>query len=293
MTTRLLVLIRLAAVLWLMSAPALADLPPWQAPEGREHPRLGQILETASGRWLSAEELVERLVTAPRVLVGEKHDNPDHHALQLWLLKRLHARREQSTLVMEMLAPAQQQLVDTLQREPLPEDPQLAHQLNWNEGWDWMMYGPLVRWGLTYPQRLQSANLDRGRMLDLYRRPEPLSEVYDAAAREKLTVIMRDAHCGKLPEAHVPAMLSIQQARDRRMGEALLGAAPPAMLLAGSFHARRDLGVPLHWPHLEPAPLVVILNEAGGEMPGIEQADFVWMTPATPARDYCQDFRRK
>ena len=40
---------------------------------------------------------VERLAKAPRVLVGEQHDNPDHHALQLWLSRELAAQRPQGS----------------------------------------------------------------------------------------------------------------------------------------------------------------------------------------------------
>src|SRR5690349_17640124 len=75
------------------------------APQGRDHADLGVIRELATGRTLTPGELVERLAVAPRVLVGEQHDNPDHHALQLWLLRELAAQRPQGSLLMEMLNP--------------------------------------------------------------------------------------------------------------------------------------------------------------------------------------------
>jgi uncharacterized iron-regulated protein len=279
----------LAAALCLLGSLAQAELPSWQASEQLDHPHLGQVLDTATGQWLAAHELVERLAGAPRVLLGEKHDNPDHHALQHWLMIRLHERRAQGALVMEMLGPEQQAAVTALQGQPVPEDEQLASQINWSQGWDWALYGPLVRWGLTYPQSLLAANLGREEMLGFYRQPEPLTRAYDEQAREMLARIMRGSHCQKLPEAHVPAMLSIQQARDQRMAEVLRGAPAPALLVAGSFHVRKDLGVPLHWPADEPAPLVVMLVEAGSDLPGAAEADFLWITPATAPRDYCQD----
>lgn len=64
------------------------------------------------------EQLVQRLAGAPRVLVGEKHDNPDHHALQLWLLRALQGQRVQGSLLLEMLQPEQQPLVDKVQGNP-------------------------------------------------------------------------------------------------------------------------------------------------------------------------------
>lgn len=67
---------------------SLPDLPAWQAGEGRDSAQLGQIRDLATGEQLTPEQLVAYLAPAPRVLVG-KHDNPDHHALQLWLLRAL------------------------------------------------------------------------------------------------------------------------------------------------------------------------------------------------------------
>ena len=73
--------------------------PPAIASQGRDHADLGVIRELASGRTLTPQELVERLAAAPRVLVGEQHDNPDHHALQLWLLRQLAAQRPHGSLL--------------------------------------------------------------------------------------------------------------------------------------------------------------------------------------------------
>ena len=86
-------------------------------------------------------------------------------------------------------------------------------------------------------------------------------------------------------------MLAVQQQRDRRMAEALLAAPQPSLLLAGAFHVRRDLGVPLHLSDLgdKAGSLVLILAEAGQPV-SAAQADFVWYTPALPKQDYCADF---
>ncbi|WP_440862165.1 hypothetical protein, partial [Stenotrophomonas maltophilia] len=62
----------------------LQPLPDWQSAEGRDDPQTGRIVELRSGVTLSPQQLVARLAAAPRVIVGEKHDNPDHHAVELW-----------------------------------------------------------------------------------------------------------------------------------------------------------------------------------------------------------------
>ena len=93
---------------------SLPPLPAWQSSEGRTHAELGKIVDLSNEQVISPETLVQRLADAPRVLVGEKHDNPDHHALQLWLLRALQGQRTQGSLLLEMLQPSQQSRVDKL-----------------------------------------------------------------------------------------------------------------------------------------------------------------------------------
>ena len=279
----------LAAGLCCVGALA-SPLPQWISPLQRDHPHVGQVKVTATGEWISAVELVELLADAPHVLLGEKHDNPDHHQLQLWLLSALAERRPQAALVMEMLKPEQQEQVDRLQDlDQLPDDEALQARLNWSPGWDWQGYGSLVRWGLSVPTRLVAANLSEQEMKQLYRTPTALEYMYSEQARRELRETLEESHCGKLPLERLPAMLSIQQGRDKRMAEALYAAATPALLLAGGYHVRKDLGVPLHWPGTT-APVVVMLTEAGRAEPDAAQADYLWLTAALEPRDYCADW---
>ena len=110
--------------------------------------------------------------------------------------------------------------------------------------------------------------------------------------REALAVQIRESHCNLLPESQLPAMLAVQQQRDRRMAEAMLAAPQPSLLFAGAFHVRRDLGVPLHLADLGGAAgtQVLILAEVG-ETVSAASADYVWYTPATPAQDHCAKLR--
>lgn len=264
-----------------------ADLPQWSAPEQRDHPGLGQAFDTAAGTWIDAHALADRLASAAYVVIGEKHDNPDHHALQLWLLEQLHAERPQASLLLEMLVPAQQDALDGARQAPEMSSQALRRRLNWDPGWPWGLYGELVEWGLREPGKLIPANLDQAEISRLYRGVVPPMPEYGTKQRAFLEQTIIDAHCGKLPASQIPAMLAIQHARDRRMAETLAAAPTPALLIAGSFHARKDVGLALHWA-TEPQPVVILLVEAGTELPTEEQADYLWLTPAMPETDYCE-----
>jgi uncharacterized iron-regulated protein len=275
---------------------SLPALPAWQSPEGLQDPELGQIVELRTGALLTPAQLLERLAAAPRVLVGERHDNPDHHALQLWLLRALAAQRPQGSLLLEMLTPDQQAKVDQVRAAiaagKTPQD--MLAALAWQPGWAWSLYGPLLQYALRQPYPLLAANLERREIMQIYAQVPQLDGQASTAvpAREALLAQIRQSHCNLLPESQLPAMLAVQQQRDRRMAEALLAAPQPSLLFAGAFHVRRELGVPLHLQdlHAGEAVQVLILAEVGSPV-AAESADFVWFTAAQPGQDHCAKLR--
>ena len=271
-------------------------LPEWQSPRARDHQRVGQIMDMRSGQPISVAQLVQELAAAPVLLLGEKHDNPDHHALQLWLLQTLEAQRPQGAVVMEMLTVDQQDTVGSVQAQvrqgQLPDD--LPAALNWHKGWDWQQYGDLVTHVISQPYPLLAGNLNRDALMDIYRHPRTLQGAQSTRAdvTARLSAQIRESHCHKLPEKQLPAMLSVQQQRDRTMAQVLFDAPKPAMLIAGAYHVRYDLGVPLHLQdlnHAEPQQQsVLIFAEADQEITD-QAADFIWYTPAVAEKDYCAD----
>ncbi len=275
----------LLAVLWLAGCQHVAAPPPVS----------GEIRDLHSGQVLTAQELLTRLAGAPHVIIGEQHDNADHHAAQLWLLRSLGEQRPQGSLLLEMLTPDQQPNVDQV-RHAAARPTDLAAALDWQDGWDWKLYGPIVRFALTQSYPLLAANLDDSEIRAVYRQPPALTGVRSNAATVKATLLeqISDSHCGLLPKSQMPAMLSVQQQRDQRMAERLLAAPAPAVLLAGAWHARKDAGVPLHVLDLGAvqAPTVLMLAEQGAEV-SAAMADYVWYTPATPAQDYCAQMRKQ
>lgn len=275
-------------------------LPLWQSPRQREHARVGQIIDLRTGAAVTPAQLLAELSAVPMVMLGEKHDNPDHHALQLWLLQALEAQRSQGGVVMEMLTVNQQETIDRVQnkmREGVrPKDLPLA--LNWHKGWDWQQYSALVSHSLQQPYPLLAGNLNRDALMTIYRNPPELIGVESTQPQvtERLSEHIREAHCNKLPEPQLPAMLAVQQQRDRSMAAVVLNAPKPVLLIAGAYHVRYDLGVPLHVRDLQPVDAatvdkqqrVLIFAEADQDV-ATDSADFVWYTPAVAEQDYCAD----
>jgi len=274
----------------------LAPLPAWQSSEGLAHQDLGRIVDLTSGETLTAGELIEQLSAASLVLVGEQHDNLDHHALELWLLQALQTRRAQGSVLLEMLDDEQQLQVEQVQTAIHSGQPpeHLPAALNWQKNWDWSAYAPLVRYALAQPYPLLAANLERSEMLHIYREAKPLSGS-NATAKPVLAALreqIRASHCNLLPETQLPNMLAVQQQRDRRMAERLLSAPKPTLLVAGAFHVRRDLGVPLHLADLSQSGEKVLILAQVGRPVTDKMADFVWYSAALPEQDYCESLRK-
>lgn len=258
-------------------------------------PVTGEIRDLRNGQSLTAQELAERLAKPSRLIVGEQHDNRDHHQLQLWLLQELGQQRPQGSLLLEMLTPDQQPRVDDVRHaSTLPTD--LPGALAWQSGWDWDLYGPIVRFALGQPYPLLAANLDNSEVRAFYTQPTTVSGSRSnvPSVKKELLEQISGSHCGLLPQSQMPAMLAVQQQRDRRIAERLIAAPKPSMLIAGAYHARKDVGVPLHVLDLgeSEAPTVLMLAQQGSEVTSA-MADYAWYTPATPAPDYCAEMRKQ
>lgn len=280
---------------WLILALLLLSACQSMAPSVVDQPA-GEIRDLHTGQSLNAQVLAERLAGASRLIVGEQHDNPDHHQIQLWLLQVLARHRAQGSVLLEMLTPDQRARIDQVRALTVARWPaDLPEALAWQSGWDWNLYGPLVRYALVQPYPLLAANLESAEIRRIYKQTPALSGTRSnaAAVKDELLAQIRNSHCGLLPDSQMPAMLAVQQQRDRRMAERLLAAPAPAVLLAGAYHARLDVGVPVHVQDLgeHPAPVVLMLAEKGAEVSS-ESADYVWYTATRPVQDYCAQMRQ-
>ncbi|CAI1951141.1 Uncharacterized iron-regulated protein [Serratia quinivorans] len=248
---------------------------------------LGKITDLRSGESLSPEQLLTRLAAQPRVIVGEKHDNPYHHQIELWLVENLPQQRPQGSVLMEMINPSQQakvsQVKQWLQGNPRVRDERVAELIDWQPGWKWPLYGDLTMAAMRAPYPLWSANLDRDEIMAFYQQPVfPQGQLSVRPAVQKaLEETIRTSHGGKIEPQQLHAMLAIQQQRDRRMAERLLAAPTPTLLIAGGYHASKSVGVPLHVQDLQPTavPTVLMLAEPGVQVDK-QVADYLWVTPA-------------
>lgn len=303
---------RTNALLWLFAACSacaqLTNPERWQSPLYQDHALVGRIYSVADDRFIESAELVARLRQAAVLMLGEKHDNPDHHVLQLAVLKLLQGDEGLGSISFEMLDASQADSVAQLNAGVSVVQESLAEFLSWDEeGWDWEFYGPLVGLAASNGIPIVAGNISRQQMSEVYRTDPaefpvaPLS----AAALAQLNQDIDDGHCGMLPESQFPAMLQVQQARDRAMAEAVASVDTDGkrVLIAGNYHARRDLGVLNYLPSelgqstlslsfIEVSPESELATDYVEATAGVMSHDFLWFTPALSNEDYCDSLRQ-
>jgi uncharacterized iron-regulated protein len=203
------------------------------------------------------EDAIAAFRDAEIIVLGEIHDNPEHHVTQA----RIVAALQPDALVFEMIEAEQALAITPDVRNDADE---LEALLDWEEsGWpDFAMYFPIFAaapdaaiFGAEVPTDEVRRSVEDGAAavfgdaagqfgLDQPLDPEQL------ALRLQL---QQDAHCGAMPDSLLPGMVEAQRLRDAALAEATVAAfeharlnddAPQVVVITGNGHAREDWGAP-------------------------------------------------
>jgi uncharacterized iron-regulated protein len=298
------------------TAPVPDHTPAWHTTVALDHPLVGRIWSSRSAAFVDRAALVDAVVAARFVLLGEKHDNEDHHVLQAALLDAAIARGRKPAVVMEMID-VDQNAALAAQRAKTPRDADaLAKAVRWEERhWPtFSFYRPIVQHALDAELGLLGGNAPTkeikgmfapGVVLDeahLGALPPPLPEPLRQALEQELV----DAHCGALPASMIPAMVIAQRKRDESMALVLAEHDKPdgAVLIAGDGHVRNDRGVPYALARRTQGTIVTVAMMevvAGQVTPNAyvdaptktPPFDFVWFTPRADDGDPCAAMKGK
>ena len=247
---------------------------------------------------IAPADLPGALAGWPVVLLGEVHDNAEHHRVQAEAVAALRPR----ALVFEMLSPEQAALVTpALRNDPAA----LAAALRWEtSGWpDFAMYHPIF---LAAPEaQVFGAALPRDQVRSAFvsgaaaalgpdaarygldRALEPA----DQAAREAL---QQQAHCGALPDTMLPGMVEAQRLRDaalaRAVVQAMAATGGPVAVITGTGHVRKDQGIPAALSVAAPGLRVLAVGQLEAD-PGPDAPFDLWVVTAPqPRPDPCAAF---
>jgi uncharacterized iron-regulated protein len=234
---------------------------------------------------------LDQLLPADVLLLGEQHDAAEHQQIEQQVVANLAQRGVLAAVALEMADAG----TSTASLHPSSSDEQVQLALRWSDkAWPWSAYGPAVMTAVRAGVPVLGGNLPRNRMQDSMA-DSKLDAALPGPALKAQQQGIRTGHCNLLPEAQITPMTRIQIARDQSMAGVLQQAVNPGqttVLLAGSGHVDRQLGVPQHLS----AKLItraVALQAGDNNNPLGGAYDVRWVTPALPDKDYCASLQRR
>ena len=285
----------------------------WQSQYYRDHPLAGKIYSTQERAWISEQTLIARLNEARLLLLGETHTNFDHHSRQAHIIQEWMAGGPGPSLVLEMI---NYQDSEQLQSPKFNLDT-LKGKLEEIAGqWNWQVYTPILELKLAHNLPMLGANLSRQQLDQFSRqgkceisRPQArlnICQALNEAQKETIRQLVFDGHCGYLPLERTEPLMQIQIAKDASFALSLAkaGADNKAVLIAGSVHVRKDIGVPVHLRALGRTFVsMTFMNVAPAKtrfedyMPASPAADshrqlfdYIYFTPSDRNLDPCVEF---
>ena len=251
------------------------------------------ILEQTGNRQLAQTSArLDVLLPADVLLVGEQHDASAHHDLEQQIVSSLASRDLLAAVALEMAEVG----VSTAKLKPSSTDAQTRRALQWDDkAWPWTAYGPAVMTAVRAGVPVLGANLPRDQMT-VSMKDGSLDARLPGSALKAQQQGIRIGHCNLLPEGQITPMTRIQVAKDVAMADTihqLLLPGKTVVLLAGSGHVDRRLGVP---QHLRAGLNAKALHLRAGDASDADRAetfDAVWVTPALPETDYCAGLKEQ
>lgn len=288
-------------VLWVLLLAGCRSAPDWVHPFGAANSLAGSIYDVREERFISERRLAAALGEADFVLLGESHDNLDHHRLQAHLVETLGRRRGRlAAVAFEMIETTQQPvLVEYLQARPR-ELAGLGQALVWEQrGWPpFEAYRPIIAAALRSGAEIVAAGLPgkvAGEVVARGFEALPASFVrrtglslslppgVAAALQQEIAAV----HCEDVPGELIRRLARARRAADASLADRLttVTGRGQGVLIAGAAHVRKDWGVPWYLAHLRPegrtASLAFVeVGLSARVAPASLAYDYVWFTPA-------------
>jgi len=264
---------------------------------------VGKVLQPKTNTWTDTTKLIHASVDKKIVLLGEHHDNLEHHRWQLQMITGLHTLNSDIVLGFEMFPRKAQPVLDSWVKGELTEQ-QFLKQVDWETYWtfDASLYMPLFHYARMNKIPIYALNIERSLIRQVGKQgwanvatdqregisdPKPASDGY---RRMLAGVFMQhgENHSETPSEELVSKAMAMpgfsrfvesQLVWDRAMAEAIatgVSKHPQAQFLAvlGSGHMMYRYGVPEQLKALDmPNPSVMVPWDTEFECDYI-QADF-------------------
>ena len=272
--------------------------------EGTAQPlKVGNIVETATGRMLSFDELLDELSGARIVYIGETHAAAEDHRVQKELLQGMYTRNQSILLAMEMFSREVQPVLDKY-RQGTDTDEAFLRDVDWeiNWGYPFQFYSGILAFAREKRIRIVGINAPRevvgkiartgiSSLSPAERRRVATDFHLEDPGHRELTRQEYELH-GKENIRDFEAFYEAQLAWEETMSETLartVSSLPPRgqiVVLVGKGHISHREGVPVltkertDVPYKTVAPVPI-------DYPGLAAdpniADYVWIVGKSPS----------
>lgn len=259
------------------------------------------VRDLASGGSVTESQFILSLEKADVVILGEVHDDPETHRVQVEIISRILDSGFRPALCFEMLTYQEEAAYLALiegsvqsrdGRQSLGSD-SLRDALKWERrGWPiWDAYAPMFMLASQYGLVVRHGDLPPELMRNLVRYgllalPKLLrdkmfgsmTEVEFSLLSDRLQYAFSDTHSKGIKMSELGGLILAQMARDAHMAYRVSSVRMPVILIAGLEHARKDRGVPFHLKLRAPELRVVSVALTGSVQNGdVLPFDFLWM----------------
>ncbi len=287
-----------------------APLPHWvlKVSTMREPVGAEEIFRLPDGDQISYAQLLDDLLSARVIFMGESHDQVEHHRIQVSVLQRLIERGKDVVVAMEMFERSQQPVLDRWSQGLLTEE-EFLKEVQWETAWgmDYQFYKGILDAVKNYRLRVLGLNIQK----ELVRKvAQNGMDGLSAEDRKRLPeIVLTDqqhrAYIKSIYKGHLGGSAkdfeNFYQAQclwDEAMAETLSeflispeGKEKTILVFAGSGHVVFNFGIPNRFYRRAPFPFkTVVLKEwkknidqdltyTGTPLP---ITNFLWVTKPQP-----------
>lgn len=283
---------------------------------------VGKIWSVKKGGFISPVKMTSELAKNKYILLGEVHDNSDHHRLQAWLIDRISILKR-PVIVMEMIRSDKVEILESYMGRSDANASKLGDILNWKKsGWpDWTIYQPIAEVIFKRGLKLLPGDAPRSDIRQVSKtgfnelgEQQSADLALDIQLTDNLSKTLNEeivtSHCNMLPPTMIAPMMKVQRYRDAVLARSMIEGAhtdQPTILIAGNGHVRNDRAVPWYIARQdnsseESIASVMLLEVAQADKfdellelnpEGKQASDYIWFTPKVEREDPCEQLRKR
>jgi uncharacterized iron-regulated protein len=271
-------------------------IPPLASIEGVQgHFRIGRIVHLKTGKAISFDQLIDQVGSRRLIFIGEVHNNPEHHLIQVQILQALMSQYKSLTVAMEFFNETQQSVLDHYLKGSTTET-EFLKDVDWDKNWAYAyhFYRPLL-----------TMTKEKGRKILAINAPNPIVKKVARSGLSSLAPIERNqlaSHINLKNESHREYLYQIYKKHSHQdlkrfdffyqaqcvwedtmaenIATYLSKTKEKLVVLAGNGHIINKYGIPNRTLSRIRIPMATILLQplTGPLTIKRKMADYIWLT---------------